>query len=109
MLDIYRNMKQTIKLRESELKRMIAESVKRALNESVDDEEIQNDVLALKEKVINAYNKAYTEYDRLSYQDMINILTKLETKCKFLVANADYFRKRQAVNAEEHSYADVLR
>ena len=31
-----RNMKQTIKLRESELKRMIAESVKRVLRESID-------------------------------------------------------------------------
>ena len=34
-----RNMKQTIKLRESELKRMIAESVKRVLNEALTPEQ----------------------------------------------------------------------
>ena len=51
-----RNMKQTIKLRESELKRMIAESVRRVLNEAtVDNESILQSLKNLSE------NKVFVE------------------------------------------------
>ena len=43
IINTYRNMKQTIKLRESELKRMIAESVKRVLRESAFDDDLEDE------------------------------------------------------------------
>ena len=45
------NMKQTIKLRESELKRMITESVRRIINEEIADDDIYQRWEELKEEI----------------------------------------------------------
>ena len=61
-------MKQTIKLRESELKRMIAESVRRVLNEG-DAEDYEKDCLRSEKRVDT---DEYNPYDALNqiYDDI---------------------------------------
>jgi len=59
-------MKRTIRLRESELRRMIAESVRRVMNEDINDMQpstpIYNDILNLGVGVKNAYEEYIRGY-----------------------------------------------
>ena len=66
-----RNMKRTIKLRESELKRMIAESVKRVLNEEHGGTYIQGVLKAIEDAIYSAVD---TEIARMAIGDRENMM-----------------------------------
>lgn len=64
-------MKRTIKLRESELKRMIAESVKRVLNEEHGGTYIQGVLKAIEDAI---YSTVDTEIARMAIGDRENMM-----------------------------------
>ena len=66
-------MRRTIKLRESELKKMIAESVKRALNENYSASECASEASEIIEDMVDdEYGYSYEELNSMSPYEVID-------------------------------------
>ena len=84
-------MKQTFRLRESELKRMIAESVKRVLNEEHGGTYIQGVLQAIEDAI---YSTVDSEIARLAVGDRLNMMK--QTLVEF-VEISDHLQTRPMV------------